>query len=106
MRRVLVDIARSKHYQKRGGGAVQVTLDDAMALAKAPGHDLAALDDALQALAKVDERKARVIELRYFGGLIVEETAAVLTVSVDTVMRDGKLAKAWLFRELRGAPTP
>ena len=101
MRRILVDIARSKGYQKRGGGAVRVTFDDALVVADEPGQDLVALDDALKALVTVDERKARVIELRFFGGLSVEETAAVLKVSVDTVMRDWKLAKAWLQRELR-----
>ena len=101
MRRILVDIARSKGYQKRGGGAVRVTFDDALAVTDEPGQDLVALDDALKALATVDERKARVIELRFFGGLSVEETASVLKVSVDTVMRDWKLAKAWLQRELR-----
>ena len=101
MRRILVDVARSKGYQKRGGGAVRVTFDDALVVTDEPGQDLVALDDALEALAAVDERKARVIELRFFGGLSVEETAAVLKVSVDTVMRDWKLAKAWLLRELR-----
>ena len=103
MRRILVDIARSKHYQKRGGGAIRVTLGDAMVSTAAPGEDLAALDHALHALAAVDERKARVIELRFFGGLSVEETAAILKVSGDTVMRDWKLAKAWLFRELKAS---
>jgi RNA polymerase sigma-70 factor (ECF subfamily) len=103
MRRILVDLARSKQYQKRGAGAFRVTLGDAMAVTKQPARDLAALDDALKALAAVDERKARVIELRFFGGLGVEETASVLDVSVDTVMRDWKLAKAWLSRELRSA---
>jgi RNA polymerase sigma factor (TIGR02999 family) len=101
MRRILVDIARSKGYQKRGGGAVRVTFDDALAVTEEPGQDLVALDDALKALVTVDERKARVIELRFFGGLSVDETASVLKVSVDTVMRDWKLAKAWLQRELR-----
>lgn len=101
MRRVLVDIARSKRYQKRGGGALKVTFDEALVAADEPGQDLVALDDALDALAVVDERKARVIELRFFAGMSVEETAALLTVSVDTVMRDWKLAKAWLLRELR-----
>ena len=90
MRRVLVDIARKKRYQKRGGGALRVTLGDAMASTAAPGEDLAALD----------ERKARVIELRFFGGLSVEETAEILKVSGDTVTRDWKLARAWLYREL------
>jgi RNA polymerase sigma-70 factor (ECF subfamily) len=101
MRRILVDVARTKGYQKRGGGAVRVTFDDALVVTDQPGQDLVALDDALAALADVDERKARVIELRFFGGLSVEESAAVLKVSVDTVMRDWKLAKAWLLRELR-----
>jgi RNA polymerase sigma factor (TIGR02999 family) len=101
MRRILVDWARSKQYQKRGGGALKVTMDEGLALADERGHDLVALDDALQALAKFDERKSKVIELRFFGGLSVEETAAVLKVSVDTVMRDWKLAKAWLLREMR-----
>jgi len=100
MRRVLVDIARSKRYQKRGGGAVRVTLGDAMATAAARDEDLGALDDALHVLAATDERKARVIELRFFGGLTVEETAKVLDVSADTVTRDWRLARAWLFREL------
>jgi RNA polymerase sigma-70 factor, ECF subfamily len=106
MRRILVDVARSKRYQKRGGGAVKVTLDDALVASVEHGPDLVALDDALGALAKVDERKARVIELRFFGGLSVEETATVLKVSVDTVMRDWKLAKVWLLRELRRATPP
>ena len=101
MRRILVDHARSKGYQKRGGGAVRVTFDGLDLPARAPGHDLVALDDALAELAKMDERKSRVIELRFFGGLSVEETATVLKVSVDTVMRDWKLAKAWLLRELK-----
>ena len=101
MRRILVDVARTKGCQKRGGGAVRVTFDDALVVTDQPGQDLVALDDALAALADVDERKARVIELRFFGGLSVEESAAVLKVSVDTVMRDWKLAKAWLLRELR-----
>jgi RNA polymerase sigma-70 factor (ECF subfamily) len=105
MRRILVDIARSKRYQKRGGGAVRVTFDEGLFAADEPGKDLVALDDALEALATVDARKARVIELRFFGGLSVEETAAVLTVSVETVMRDWKLAKAWLQRELRNQGT-
>ena len=104
MRRVLVDHARNRRYQKRGGGAVRVTLIDALDLTREPGRDLVALDEALTALAAIDERKSRVIELRFFGGLSVEETAAILEVSVDTVMRDAKLAKAWLQRELRIGP--
>ena len=102
MRRVLVDMARSKHYQKRGGGALKVTFTDVLAVAVEPGLDLVALDDALEALQKLDERKHQVVELRFFGGLSVEETASVLAVSPETVMRDWKLAKAWLLRELRG----
>jgi RNA polymerase sigma factor (TIGR02999 family) len=101
MRRVLVDEARTKRCQKRGGSRVRVTFTDALAVSDEPGHDLVDLDDALQALAKFDERKSRVVELRFFGGLSVEETATVLGVSVDTVMRDWKLAKAWLLKELR-----
>ena len=101
MRRVLVDFARSKHYQKRGGGAVRVTLVDDLAVSNERGHDLIALDDSLEALAKFDERKSRVIEMRFFGGLSVKETAAVLGVSADTVKRDWKLARAWLLQELR-----
>ena len=101
MRRILVDFARSKKYQKRGGGAQAITFDEALVVAE-PGKDLVALDEALEALAKLDERKARVVEMRFFGGLTVEETATVLGVSPDTVMRDWRLAKAWLLRELRG----
>jgi RNA polymerase sigma factor (TIGR02999 family) len=100
MRRILVDIARSKHYQKRGGGAVRVTFDEFAIAPAEPGHDLVALDDALKAFEHVDPRKSQVIELRFFAGFSVEETAEVLGVSVDTVMRDWKLARAWLLREL------
>jgi len=103
MRRILVDFARSKQYQKRGGGAaVRVTLVDDLPLSE-PGRDLVALDEALDALGKIDERKSRVVELRFFGGLSVKETAEALHVSPETVMRDWKLAKAWLLRQLRGA---
>ena len=102
MRRILVDYARSKGYQKRGGGAVKVTFDEGLPVTKEPALDLVALNDALEVLEKMDERKSRVIELRFFGGLSVEETATVLEVSPETVMRDWKLAKAWLMRELRG----
>jgi RNA polymerase sigma factor (TIGR02999 family) len=102
MRRILVDYARSKGSKKRGGGAVNVTFDEGLPVAAEPGMDLVALDDALKTLAEVDERKSRVVELRFFGGLSVEETATVLAVSPETVMRDWKLAKAWLMRELRG----
>ena len=103
MRRILVDHARARKYQKRGGEAVRVTFDEALVVTKEPREDFVALDDALKALRTFDERKSRVIELRFFGGLTVEETASVLKVSPDTVMRDWRLAKAWLQREMRGA---
>ena len=101
MRRILVDFARAKGYQKRGGGAQKVSLDEALIVSAEPAADLVALDDALTALAAFDARKAQVVEMRFFGGLSVEETAEALKVSVDTVMRDWKLAKAWLLRELK-----
>jgi len=100
MRRVLVDWARSRNYLKRGGQARKVSFDEALVVSEERGADLVALDDALKALAAVDSRKGRVVELRFFGGLSAEETAAVLKVSPDTVLRDWKLAKAWLLREL------
>ena len=100
MRRILVDHARAKRYQKRGGDAVRVTFDEGLAVTNEPTLDFVALDDALEALAKFDERKSRVIELRFFGGLSVEETASVLKVSPATVMGDWRLAKAWLQREM------
>jgi RNA polymerase sigma factor (TIGR02999 family) len=103
MRRILVDFARSRHYQKRGAGAQKVSLDDALILSSERGHELVALDDALEALAAVDARKAQVVEMRFFGGLSVEETGEALHVSPDTVMRDWKLAKVWLLRELKRA---
>jgi len=102
MRRILVDFARSKGYQKRGGGAQKVSLDEALIVSQETPNNLVAIDDALTALAVVDARKAQVVEMRFFGGLSVEETAEALKVSVDTVMRDWKLAKAWLLRELSG----
>jgi RNA polymerase sigma factor (TIGR02999 family) len=105
MRRILVDFARSKGYQKRGGGAQKVSFDEGLMVTREPGQDLVALDDALDALAAFDARKAQVVEMRFFGGLSVEETAEALNVSVDTVMRDWKLAKAWLLRELRQSST-
>jgi RNA polymerase sigma-70 factor (ECF subfamily) len=105
MRRILVDFARSKGYRKRGGGAQKVSFDEALVVATAPSQDLVALDDALNALAAFDGRKAQVVEMRFFGGLSVEETAEALNVSVDTVMRDWKLAKAWLLRELKQSAT-
>ena len=105
MRHILVDHARARHYQKRGGNAPRVTFDEALVVASEPSVDFVALDDALAALAKFDERKSRVIEMRFFGGLSVEETAAVLKVSPATVMGDWRLAKAWLKREMRGEHT-
>jgi RNA polymerase sigma-70 factor (ECF subfamily) len=100
MRRILVDAARARKQLKRGGDAVQVSLDEAMSISSEPGADVIALDAALTALAAFDERKSKVVELRFFGGLTVEETAEVLKVSVMTVMRDWGLAKVWLLREL------
>jgi RNA polymerase sigma-70 factor (ECF subfamily) len=105
MRRVLVDHARARGYRKRGGGAVRVTLHDGLVASEDPALDLIALDRALDALAALDARKGRVIELRFFGGLSVEETAEVLHVSPDTIKRDWRLAKLWLLRELDGAGT-
>ena len=102
MRRVLVDHARSRGFQKRGGGAHRVTLHEGLAAAADAAVDVVALDRALDALAKVDDRKSRIIELRFFGGFSVEETAEVLQVSPDTVKRDWRLAKLWLLRELEG----
>jgi RNA polymerase sigma factor (TIGR02999 family) len=102
MRRVLVDHARARGYRKRGGGAQRVTLTDALVVSPEPALDLVALDRALEALAAADARKSRVIELRFFGGLSVEEAADVLHVSPDTVKRDWRLAKLWLLRELEG----
>ena len=102
MRRVLVDHARTHGSLKRGGGVHHVTLDDRVQAVGEPGPDLVALDRAMDALAAADARKCRVVELRYFGGLSVEETAEVLGVSPDTVKRDWRLAKLWLLRELEG----
>ncbi len=101
MRRILVDHARTSRAQKRGGHAATVTFDEALVVTDEVSPDVGMLDDALQALAKFDDRKSRVIELRFFGGLSVEETAAVLNVSQDTVLRDWRLAKVWLRREMR-----
>jgi RNA polymerase sigma-70 factor (ECF subfamily) len=100
MRRILTDFARSRSYQKRGGAAFHVPFDEALFSAGEAPADIVALDDALKALAHVDERKSRVVELRFFGGLSVPETAEVLKVSQETVMRDWKMAKVWLLREL------
>jgi RNA polymerase sigma factor (TIGR02999 family) len=97
MRHVLVDHARSRQYLKRGGGALKVSLDEAMAVIEERTSDLIALDDALNSLAAIDSRKVKVVELRFFGGLSVEETAAALNISPVTVMRDWRMAKAWLY---------
>ena len=100
MRRILVDFARSKRALKRGGDSPRVTLDEGVHQAATPALDFEALDDALTALSAFDARKARVVELRFFGGLSSEETARALEVSADTVRRDWKIARAWLLREL------
>ena len=101
MRRILVDHARAKHMQKRGGGAAKVSLPDDLMIPQ-PGPDVLMLNDALKALATIDPRKARVVEMKYFAGSTIEEIATFLKVSPDTVMRDLRLAKAWLLREMRG----
>ncbi len=103
MRRVLVDAARTRAARKRGGDVRHVPLPEGLALPSPSGTDLVALDDALTALAAFDARKAKVVELRHFGGLGVPETAAVVGVSSETVMRDWKTARLWLLRELRRA---
>ena len=100
MRRILVDFARNRQYLKRGGGALQVSLGEAASLTECRASDLVALDEALTALTKQDERKGQVVEMRFFGGLSVKEVAEVLKVSEETVMRDWRLAKVWLLREL------
>jgi RNA polymerase sigma factor (TIGR02999 family) len=99
IRRILVDHARSRRYAKRGGDDVRVPLEETLLGTRARGVDVLALDDALASLAKLDSRKGRVVELRFFGGLSVEETAQVLRISPQTVMRDWKMAKVWLSRE-------
>jgi RNA polymerase sigma factor (TIGR02999 family) len=104
MRRILVDSARARRNQTRRGGGIRITFDEALPVAADTLPDLVALDDALVVLAQLDQRRSQVIELRFFDGLTVEETAVVLRVAPDTVMRDSRLAKAWLARELsRGA---
>jgi RNA polymerase sigma-70 factor (ECF subfamily) len=100
IRRVLVDDARKLRYAKRGGDVMRVPLDEALLGTRARGVGVLALDDALASLARLDPRKSRVVELRFFGGLNVEETAEVLHISPETVFRDWRMAKAWLFREL------
>jgi RNA polymerase sigma-70 factor, ECF subfamily len=102
MRHILTDFARSRQFQKRGGAALHVTLDEALIVSPEQDADIVALDEALGHLAALDERKSQVVELRFFGGLSAEETAEVLKVSRETVLRDWKFAKVWLLRELSG----
>jgi RNA polymerase sigma factor (TIGR02999 family) len=100
MRRILVDFARSRKNLKRGGDAIQISFSAALEISQKPDADLMTLDDALNSLARLDPRQSRVVELRFFGGLSVEETAEALKVSPETVKRDWRLAKVWLLREL------
>ena len=102
MRRVLTDFARSRAYLKRGGDSPRVALDEALLVSREPRADLVALDDSLNALAAIDLRKSRVVELRFFGGLSVEETEEVLKISSKTVDRDWKVARLWLMQEMNG----
>jgi RNA polymerase sigma-70 factor, ECF subfamily len=102
MRWILTDLYRSRQYRKRGGGAERISLDESAAVSPEARRDLLAIDEALRRLAAVDRRKSEVVELRFFGGHSVKETAEVLKVSPETVMRDWKLAKAWLLCELSG----
>ena len=106
IRRLLVDYARSRGYAKRGGNAVRVPLDDVLSAAQVCGIEMVALDEALESLSKIDSRKGRVVELRYFGGLSVEETASILGISPETAKRDWKMAKTWLFNELSRKKIP
>jgi RNA polymerase sigma-70 factor, ECF subfamily len=100
MRRILIDHARKAHYQKRGGGAIQVSLDEAAAVTEARAAELLAVDEALERLTAMDARKGRIVELRFFGGLSLEETAEVMNISSPTVQREWRAAKAWLHRML------
>ena len=100
MRRVLIDFARSRGYQKRGGDVERIVFDEALLVDVGRGHDLLALDEALDELARIDSRKSQIVVMRFFGGLSVEEVATVLSVSAATVTRDWKLAKSWLLRQL------
>jgi RNA polymerase sigma-70 factor (ECF subfamily) len=102
MRRILTDFARSRHYLKRGGDAKHVSFDEALVVSRQADAQVVAIDEALSEFARVDARKSQVVELRFFGGLSVEETAEVLKISPETVMRDWKFAKAWLVRALSG----
>lgn len=106
MRRILVDHARRRRFAKRGAGAPHVPLDEVVLVAQARGIEVLALDEALAALARIDPRKSRVVELRYFGGLTIEETAEVLGVSIDTTKRDWRMARAWLLVELTRKHAP
>ena len=101
MRRILVDHARTKHRTKRGGSERTISLEEVLDTGSEKTADLVALDEALKCLAEIDQRKSEVVEMRFFGGMSVEETAAALAVSPQTVMRDWKLAKAWLYKELK-----
>lgn len=105
MRRILVDHARAYRYAKRGGGAIQVSLDEAALVSQERAGELVALDEALTNLAAIDQRKSKVVELRFFGGMSVEETAAALGVSPITVKRDWSTAKAWLYRAIERGMT-
>lgn len=100
MRRILVDRARTKKRAKRGGGAAQISLSQATLISRTPTFDLVAFDEVLTRLSEIDERKAKIVELRFFGGLSVEETAQFLNVSAITVMRDWRMAKTWLHKTL------
>ena len=102
MRRILVDAARARRSHKRGSGVAMVSFDEALLVSQEPDQDLVAIDDALTALAALDARKSQVVEMRFFGGLSLDETATALNVSRDTVKRDWKIAKLWLLRELGG----
>ena len=101
MRRILVDFARKRNYRKRGGGNYQITFNEGLAITSEGDPGVLALDEALVELARVDERKARVVEMRFFGGLTEKETATALSISAETVRRDWRLAKSWLLRQLK-----
>jgi RNA polymerase sigma factor (TIGR02999 family) len=103
MRRILVDAARAKGYRKRVGGGLNVSLDEALEVPNTPFHDFVALDDALNALEAIDPRKCKVVEMRFFGGMSMEEAAEALHLSIGTIKRDWRLARAWLARELDGS---
>jgi RNA polymerase sigma factor (TIGR02999 family) len=105
MRQILVDHARRRHSAKRGSGAEKVSIEETVSFSPGPGREIVALDDALKALESLDARKAKVIELRFFGGLSVEETAQALNISIATVGREQRLAEAWLYRETAAHPS-